>query len=446
MLLKIFTNFFTMGKRKRVTKPTIRRTRRGFLSGTLDAISRYGPGTLSSLRPHALKLATAAIMSKLGSSSGSTSRRTNRITSNGKFLNKRRKFIREKSATTAQANSRKLVKINVTGNKFHKSGTGGFKVLLQGVGGIQSSGEGKQGYFVGPATLNYINLTLTSSSDPAAFDLLPWDLNPYQRTTGSSFFTGGANTGSTVATYRQDALYLSAVSGFFDVANGTTNGDMYVDIYWCLAKTTGANSPHTTWEQAMIDERFTASGANTGQSVTIQASQPGGAMTGGFAASPAIYGLNPTSYRRFNENWKVVKKEAFILPPGGNHRTSFVFFYNKKIEKDFIDAMPTNTIPIKGITLQPLVVFRGSIGVATRNPVVVKASAYAPVEIVHNSCYKYHWHPVKQDNRFGFTRIEPYFVNDADATARFRYIDGEDHLEEEIIATRAVAPVNETDE
>lgn len=93
----------------------------------------------------------------------------------------------------------------------------------------------------------------------------------------------------------------------------------------------------------------------------------------------------------------------------------------------------------QGITITPLVVFKGSIGVASTVPATTKASTYAPVEIIHNSCLKYHWHPVKkQEDRLTYTRVEGFFPNDLTANARFRFIDGEDHLQEEAVVAKTI--------
>jgi len=210
----------------------------------------------------------------------------------------------------------------------------GWKYIQQGSGNyVWTSTEGQQGYFNMPGIMTVPQMTSTSDTSALAndttFDCLPWNLNPYQYTTGSSLFTGGANV--TFPMY-EDRIYLQKVSGFLDLLNTSTVSAAFVDVYWLVSKQALAVTPSAQVANSVIHDSFANADPTKGQVAYVQRTTALGTGTGkGTVGYPTmdVYGMHPQQLPSFSKFFKIIRKDNMVLSPGESRRTYATFHYNE---------------------------------------------------------------------------------------------------------------------
>jgi hypothetical protein len=310
----------------------------------------------------------------------------------------------------------------------------GWKYIQQGRGSsVVSCNEGQQNYFAVPGIMTVLQMNAVSGSNSDAFEVLPWDLNPYQWDTGSGKWAQNAD--NTTAAYKRDTVYLSKVSGFLDILNCSATNHNFVDLYWCVAKTTSVADPSTAFTDSITDDSFTGTAAANGQIASVQVTgiAAGTNPTAGFV-SGNTYGIKPTMFPSFNKRWKVIKKDNVVLAPGEQRRTYATFHYNEnqtKIDWGNLYTGITANLVKANRTIYPFIVFRGA-------SCIVKDTAggsserlsYSRVECAANYQWTYHWHPVKNNiERFSYTRVNPYFLTDGQAGAVERTLQDDQQVQ-----------------
>lgn len=320
----------------------------------------------------------------------------------------------------------------------------GWKYTSQGAGNFTNSClMGKQNFFYLDSCMSMGQMTTVSTTDATLFDVLPWDLNPFSRSTGSNatFLTGGANT--TAGSYAEDRVHLTRVVGHIDILNCSTLGTMFVDIYWVIPKNNIARWPDVEFANSIINDAFLVGAAATGQSADTQRTGiAAGAPVAGYLEG-STYGVKPTQFLNFNKQYKVVKHMHYMLAAGEQRRTYTTYEYNKTMMKgDWLNQTDGISPVVKaGITLIPFIVFRGSLGVAQDTVgATTKIGTYAPVEITANYQYTYHWHPVGNiAERTSYSRVNPWFLNDTQGGAKFETINTADAVISDVIATNVAS-------
>jgi len=310
----------------------------------------------------------------------------------------------------------------------------GWKYIQQGRGAsVVSCNEGQQNYFAVQPILSILQMNAASSSNDDAFDVLPWNLNPFQYMTGSAKFA--QNTDTTKAQYKRDTVYLSKVSGFMDILNCSAVNHNFVDIYWLVAKQTSVADPSTAFTEAITDDSFTGTAGTDGQVVSVQVTgiAAGTNPTAGFVTANT-YGIKPTMFPSFNKRWKVIKKDHLVLAPGEQRRTYATFHYNEnqtKIDWANLYTGITANLVKANRTIYPFIVFRGaSCIVRDTAGGTSERLSYSRVECAANYQWTYHWHPVKDNiERFSYTRVNPYFLTDGQAGAVERTLQDDQQVQ-----------------
>lgn len=304
----------------------------------------------------------------------------------------------------------------------------GWKYILEGAGTYYTCPEGQQAAILGTPMLTVPQLTTAVVGGAGRFDVLPWDLNPYARTSGSAAFPGKMNiTGplpedvaiGQLSLYN-DRIYLSKITGHMDILNATAHGIAYCDVYWLLAKHDYDRDPVTSFVNSVVNDGFANTGPNapknTGQEASVQLG-PGGMLAGWPGAT--TYGLKPYQVSNFGKFWKCVHKNTFVLQPGEQKRTYLNLNINRTLQKsefgNILDAN-VNIYTFKNLTLQAMVVFRGGITMTNTSSggAGTQRVSYAPVKIALQDYHKYHFHAMpKHEENASFTRVNPFYWDSA---------------------------------
>lgn len=315
-------------------------------------------------------------------------------------------------------------------SKAKVSSKWGWKYIQQGTGNyLVTCTEGKQNILTVPGILTVPQMITAAATvggagqvlaNDAYFDCLPWDLNPYKFNTGSTLFSGGANT---AYGFYEDKIYLEKVSGFLDLLNTSTVSAAYCDVYWLVAKQTLSTSVATTLNSCITHDSF-AGAANKGQAVYVGRSVATNANTvvSGYP-DIEVYGLKPQQLPTFSKFYKIVQKDNLVLAPGESRRTYATFHYNEnQLKADWLALTDgqANAVSKKNRTVFPVVFFRGAavLGYDDSTSITTGQLTYASVQLAANFEWTYHWHAVKKlQDSVSFTRINPYFLSDTNAGA-----------------------------
>lgn len=354
--------------------------------------------------------------------------------------------------TPGPSQSQELVKHMFRKPRFRVNNKFGWKYILEGAGTYYTCSEGQQAAILGTPILTVPQLTTAAVGSAGRFDVLPWDLNPYTRTSGSAAFPGkttitgplpeDVNIGQ--ATLYNDRVYLSKLTGHLDLLNCTAHSIAYVDVYWLLAKHDYDRDPVTSFVNSVVNDAFANSGPappkNTGQPASVQIG-PGGATAGYPGATQ--YGLKPYQVPNFGKFWKCFHKNTFVLQPGEQKRSYLDFDINKVLmrsEYNNIADANVNIYTCKSLTVQAMVVFRGGITMTNtqQSGLGTQRVTYSPVKIALQDRHVYHFHAMpKSAENASFTRVNPFFWDSA--ADYIQQIDEEGKVMETSLATGVVA-------
>lgn len=324
--------------------------------------------------------------------------------------------------------SQELLKHTFRKPRYRVNNKFGWKYILEGAGTYYTCPEGQQAAILGTPMLTVPQLTTAAAGAAGRFDVLPWDLNPYTRSTGSAAFPGKLTVSGPLpedvvigqTSLYDDRIYLSKVTGHMDVLNATGHGIAYVDVYWLLAKHDYDRDPVTSFVNSVVNDGFPNAGPNppnnTGQPPFVQLG-PGG-MTAG-APGASAYGLKPYQVPNFGKFWKCFHKNTFVLQPGEQKRTYLNLNVNRTLmrsEFGNIKDANENIYTFRGLTVQAMVVFRGGIVMTNTSTggVGTQRVSYAPVKIALQDYHKYHFHAMpRSPENSSFTRINPFYWDSA---------------------------------
>lgn len=335
-------------------------------------------------------------------------------------------------------------------NKF------GWKYIMEGNGTYFTSPEGQQAAFLGTPILTVPQLTSAAVGAAGRFDVMPWDLNPYARSSGSTAFPGKMTITGPLpedvvvgqTSIYNDRLYLSKITGHMDILNATGHGIAYVDVYWLLAKHDYDRDPVVSFVNSVVNDGFANTGPappkNTGQE-PWHVMSPAGALAG--YPSATEYNLKPYQVPNFSKFWKCFHKNTYVLQPGEQKRSYIDFNINKVLMRsefgNILDAN-VNIYTCKNLTVQCMVVFRGGITMTNTNTggTGTQRVTYAPVKCALTDRHVYHFHAMpRAAENSSFTRVNPFFWDSS--VDYIQQINEEGTVMETNLATGAVGPTTQ---
>lgn len=274
----------------------------------------------------------------------------------------------------------------------------------------QVQNAGIQSVFGGP-TVNgtvaqFTGTVSNSRSDKEKWEVDPFTLNPYCSLPSSVLYAGAIPQ-----VISNDTLYYHGFKQHFSMINLETNA-CEVQVVWCLCKENSSRSPVDIWGECILEEKITQPGAIIANSVATAVA------VGGY---PTIYqyGTHPAEYKTWSKYWAIKDTFRYTLQPGDQVNFSREVIYNKKLTRKFFELIPTAYI--KGITLWPMFIVRGSmvgLHIATGVPDTGKAVevTYGPTKlgIIENQEHRFGGVPVG-DNLYT-TRVFPGIVEEPIAT------------------------------
>lgn len=215
---------------------------------------------------------------------------------------------------------------------------------------------------------------------------------------------GEAPTTSNVLA-KTNHMYLKNVKLDNQWVNSSSN-PLMIDIYWCLCMKNSDKSSYDQWIYQLEQER---QGQASAQQYTFSNNTPA-------VGKPSIdtYGEVPTSLKGFNEFWKVIKKEKFILQAGSRCNTMTTLRYNYLASQAIMTAMydAHQALPSKapnyigGFTMVPLVIARGY-AILTEQDVQggAKLYTYSGGRFGFVTKQEYTFVPVSLEDKFPYNRV-----------------------------------------
>lgn len=266
----------------------------------------------------------------------------------------------------------------------------------------------------------------------------PFDLNPYQYTTGSVVIPATTN----VAKIQTDVVRINHVSGEMNFTNLTVETNR-LDVYFMVASSNHDLSVLSVWDQIL-----TSQAGN--QSVGAPATIVNGAVTAGYVNPSASfskgyinsYGEEFTKfYPTMKKFWRIKKKLTLCLSAGQTKRIKYGIPINKVIHKqDLLALFASNLEYVKGLTMEVFVISRGS-------PVKIFDTAGttmspALLEYGFTNSARYQFQACKgAAERLSFNRQFQGFVEEATAGASEAFLNGADVIDSAVIATDVLSTI-----
>jgi len=218
-------------------------------------------------------------------------------------------------------------------------------------------------------------------------------------------------------------MYLKHVKLDHQWVNASTNPLMF-DIYWCLCMKNSHQDPINQWNTQLEYER---QGQTNCDSWNAGQANPA-------AGKPfnTVYGQSPTSIKGFNDFWKVIKKEHFVLQPGGRCNTFTKFNYNYLASEAIMASFnqgyaEQGTIGVRpnyiaGVTIVPLCIVKGY-GIYNN---AVSYYTYSGGQFGCITKQDYSFVPVNLVEKFPYNRVYPSVWHEAWDPTREQYVSVQD--------------------
>lgn len=174
----------------------------------------------------------------------------------------------------------------------------------------------------------------------------PWNL----------VFNGHAGTAATpvfttppVAPFLSDKLCLQSASVNISCLS-MKNVAQELTLYMLTPKHDTSQTPLNSWQTVMSNKSMGQPAPGVAQNTTTTTATAG-------VSNPNIYGENPFTHKEFRKQWKVLKKQVFILQPGDSRRYSTKIHWNRVIDQATLRNQRTSAY-LANITVFPFVIVR----------------------------------------------------------------------------------------
>ncbi|AJD07540.1 putative capsid protein [Sewage-associated circular DNA virus-24] len=266
----------------------------------------------------------------------------------------------------------------------------------------------------------------------------PFDLNPYQYTTG-----GVIQAASTDKNHIQtDVVRMNSIKGEMNFTNLTVETNR-LDVYFMICSSNHNLTVTQAWDTILTSEALNQSAGSAATivngAVVAGYVNPSSPFSGGSINS---YGEEFTKYyRSMRKFWKIKKKLTLCLSSGQTKRLRYNIPINKVLHKEVLIAMNSTGIQkVKGLTMECFVISRGS-------PVKVFDTAGttmspALLEYGFTNLAQYQFQACKgAAERLSFNRQFEGFVQEATAGASEAFLNGADIIDSAVIATDVLTTV-----
>lgn len=259
--------------------------------------------------------------------------------------------LAQKAEETGQHNELNESYISVSNGVIPKRYKGVVKGALQHQYGSQykQAASGQQFvYVIG----NIMTLSQVTGSSQASgvttrdsWPCNPFDLNPYQATTGGGLLTS-------LAVPSNDRMYFHSIKGEIDLT-GLETITQEVTLYLVKYKITTNNDMPTMWNDVLD-----ASSAGINQAAAVQGTVAAAATYG--RPFNSTYGQAWTSHPTMRKAFKIMATRKVTLTPGSTHKFKYNVKYNRMIDREyFMESAATNEY-VKGFTMSWVMVMKGA--------------------------------------------------------------------------------------
>jgi len=225
-------------------------------------------------------------------------------------------------------------------------------------------------------------------------------------------------------TAKTNGMYLKAVKLDHQWVNSSSN-PLMMDIYWCLCMKNSNKSPMEQWDFQYEVER-------QGQGFSSEWTTANNNPIAG-KGYKEMYGEKPNTIKGWNEFWKIVKKEHFVLQPGGRCNTYTKLQYNylakESIMRSLWDTNPAepglNPLYIGGLTMVPMVIARGY-GIKLQNEENISTFTYSGGQFACITRQEYTFVPVQLEDKFPYQRVYPSIYRESWNPGNEKYVSVED--------------------
>lgn len=195
--------------------------------------------------------------------------------------------------------------------------------------GYLNAGPGKQLYSGLFSVATNLHMVSTLDGGPAPNHQSLWavpdqmfDLNPFQKTTGSGVISAGLVPQS-------DKLHVKTVDLDIQILNEDKVAT-HVELICFKMKQdfTASGDPFKNiWEAAMLKKSL-------GQSLEVQPTKTSGSTTVGYP-KPEVYGSSPFAEKMFNKYAKAIWRKSLVLDAGHNEKMLIRLHINRTFRHDF---------------------------------------------------------------------------------------------------------------
>lgn len=214
-------------------------------------------------------------------------------------------------------------------------------------GFVTSEGQQGLGDFCSVFSISQIlDNTPAYNVNQAAVGLM--DLNPYRKTTGSTFFSG------TAVQPLDDEIFLRGAEIKLTVTNQSNMG-MHVDWYLVTPRKYVGVTALSSMVYGLGDESLGAT------PMTFPAAGTGGYGTAG-AEQASNVGAKPQDFQRFREMWKICAVRTQRLEGGSSEDVNFDIKVDKVVKESVLKQQQTNGMfYIPGVSYQLFCIVRGTV-------------------------------------------------------------------------------------
>lgn len=296
---------------------------------------------------------------------------------------------------------RSVIWVNPAKSGYKKLGT--FEFLSQNGAYIKGE-EGMQT----PTTLmgvacQQMCVAATNTSLYNGFAAKLFDLDPYQKTTGSGILSAGVIPGS-------NRLMIKTVDMDIQLANGSTAAQALELVFLKFKNDSQiiADPFEYYWTNSLARKAY-------GQSAAVQPNDTtSGAGEGYLTASQ--FGLSPFYEAEFNKMFKVLKRKTFVVDPGQTVKEIVRLHVNRMIRRDIADeANGEGKYWTKGDIIVSLIVRGAPIAIVNDAQDQVDGVTTAAADIMWTSTQRYavqSYGPLSNDMNRGYVTFPKNLTED----------------------------------
>jgi len=243
---------------------------------------------------------------------------------------------------------------------------------------------------------SFVNVSTARGSELVS-PQTPWQLNPYQATTGGG---AGAVIGS-ITQPSPDYVHCKSVDSMLMIQN-QSNVSMSVSVVWYIARVSHDLNPYDAWVYSMQQKQL-------GQAAAGAVTQTSGATNTAGYATVTQYGMQPSYEKTFNKMWRKLKGFTFDLQGGGTRKFQYRINVNKTFSRAYQSQQnASGNSYVANQSIVPMVIMRPVIA-NINDPSGQKEATIAACEIGMLNTNHYRW-TAMAGGRLEYNRIFPGII------------------------------------